>query len=577
MKKTLQLVATACALAGVAACGGKEAPRQQFLDEIADTDIVPARTADGLYGYVDKDGNQAIGARFGAADYFHEGLALVADTAGTCGYIDRKGDYAIRPEYAEATVFNEGLAWVAEKDSALKAIDTKGNLKFRLPQAVRADIFMGGYASFIKADRTAGLVGKDGVEVALPDSCMLVEYKGDGYFAFTLADYNYRIGRVQDGALKETEVKTSFEVDNFSPEYGLLRIRDDEGKLGLCDLEGRIVVNPRYKRLHFDGKGLILFMNDKEKMGWLDTKGEEVIAARYKEVISGPDGMAFGTGDYAVVSTSGSKCQVIDRKGEVLLSAKYDKLMRSYSPGVLLCFKKDEGAGLVSPDGEVLCQPQFKDITFLAKGLFMATTDGDKWGVISDRGTFLGAVDYATPGGPVRVKVQAESRLFDLNYVETIVGQMIAQADFSTNMPALASKYSVLKSEASRRPDEVPLQMKFYTNLGMDISLRVALSASPVVSTSYWSSRREFNKNARPVAYLIKVNFDSTDKCVKAFDYLKTHNEWVTMGSADNQTSFDINVISNGDIVLLGEEVYDEGDGMDEYTEDENVEQTSIQ
>jgi len=64
------------------------------------------------YGYIDQTGRVVIPRKFGYADEFHEGLALVAkDFLRTgWGYINRQGEYAIEPKFADAGSFSEGLA-----------------------------------------------------------------------------------------------------------------------------------------------------------------------------------------------------------------------------------------------------------------------------------------------------------------------------------------------------------------------------------------------------------------------------------------------------------------------------------
>ena len=98
----------------LASCGDGKDTTEVFVDDAINAKIVPASSfeAEGKFGYVDAKGKLAIPAKFKDAYYFHEGVALVQDTAGLFGYIKPDGSYAIKPKYASATDFTEGLAWV---------------------------------------------------------------------------------------------------------------------------------------------------------------------------------------------------------------------------------------------------------------------------------------------------------------------------------------------------------------------------------------------------------------------------------------------------------------------------------
>src|SRR5947209_1542723 len=65
-------------------------------------------------GYIDRTGRIVIAPRFGGANDFSEGLAVVAFYEGGYkeGYIDTTGQVAIEPRFDRAADFSEGLAAV---------------------------------------------------------------------------------------------------------------------------------------------------------------------------------------------------------------------------------------------------------------------------------------------------------------------------------------------------------------------------------------------------------------------------------------------------------------------------------
>lgn len=72
--------------------------------------LYPAQ-ADGLWGYVDEEGDWSIPPAYEQASAFAEGYAAVETEAGW-GYIDEDGDYAVEPQYEAARRFRSGRAVV---------------------------------------------------------------------------------------------------------------------------------------------------------------------------------------------------------------------------------------------------------------------------------------------------------------------------------------------------------------------------------------------------------------------------------------------------------------------------------
>ena len=83
------------------------------------------------WGYVDKSGKYVIIPQFSYADYFIDGLALVADENEKFGYINEKGDWIIPATYENASNFSEDLAVVVPENSCIQYINKKGKVVFR--------------------------------------------------------------------------------------------------------------------------------------------------------------------------------------------------------------------------------------------------------------------------------------------------------------------------------------------------------------------------------------------------------------------------------------------------------------
>ncbi len=64
------------------------------------------------FGYINKQGEYAIQAKFRDAEDFSDGLAPAALFDGLWGYVDRRGEFVIKPKFGYARKFRDGLGYV---------------------------------------------------------------------------------------------------------------------------------------------------------------------------------------------------------------------------------------------------------------------------------------------------------------------------------------------------------------------------------------------------------------------------------------------------------------------------------
>ena len=106
-------------------------------------DMNPIKGDNGLWGYLDRNGNIIIDYIFESARMFKDGHAVI-ELFGKYGMIDVKGNYVISPKYEFMEPFSEGLA-LARKDRNFGYIDCLGVVKIDF-QYDHADSFEGGFA-----------------------------------------------------------------------------------------------------------------------------------------------------------------------------------------------------------------------------------------------------------------------------------------------------------------------------------------------------------------------------------------------------------------------------------------------
>ena len=78
------------------------------------------------YGYIDKQGKQAISPRFASAKEFSDGLAAVRVGEDQWGFIDHSGEYVIKHQYNDARSFEKGKAKVHVGGNFVLVMDVPG-------------------------------------------------------------------------------------------------------------------------------------------------------------------------------------------------------------------------------------------------------------------------------------------------------------------------------------------------------------------------------------------------------------------------------------------------------------------
>ena len=107
------------------------------LDEASKDDKKPERPyseglkpveQDGMWGFVNLDGELVIPYKYHYVRSFHDGLAMVK-LRGKWGYIDWFGNELIPLEFDEVTSFRDSHAFV-KKDGRLGLLDVAGNVTY---------------------------------------------------------------------------------------------------------------------------------------------------------------------------------------------------------------------------------------------------------------------------------------------------------------------------------------------------------------------------------------------------------------------------------------------------------------
>jgi len=236
----------------------------------------------------------------GCQPSFSEGLLAFMLEDNTMGYFNTSGKVAIPAEYCEANPFADGLAVVAKEveDSTgtskeYMVIDTKGKTVFKIKDDydLRRKTYSQGYL-YVKQE----------------DKCILLDKKGE---ATRLPS---KIKRIID----------------FNDKY--IIFANDDYECGVADIQGEVLIRPKYRGIIFDGHDTFLALKDKgEEVLRLDKDGKELASFDYQDIIS--------AGKFGYFAKDGKTYTQIDKDGkpignddyyDVLLTPEYNGITTDY-------------------------------------------------------------------------------------------------------------------------------------------------------------------------------------------------------------------------------------------------------
>ena len=304
---------------------------------------------DNLYGYMDIEGNIIVTPQYIEAEQYSEGLAAVMDENYRWGYIDTAGNMMIPHIYLDAKKFSEGLAAVsAETFSELALyvyhyIDRTGDCKISETFGEVGE-FHSGLAQVTKQieneEWIRGYIDQKGIfqrEIEHTDDFE------EGYVIVEKCILNTKFETVFDG--------TDYEL--FSIHNGIIRAKKN-GKWGVLDLEGQLLIDFKYDFLSGYNEGLFAFKTA-EGCGYIDINENMIIPPMYAytdEFIGGR----------AVVYSKDKENTLfyINKKGEQISKDIEGSSHYIWPNGVMMVYPESGGEGtFVDFNGEPILPKQF--------------------------------------------------------------------------------------------------------------------------------------------------------------------------------------------------------------------------
>lgn len=367
------------------------------------------------FGYVNEQGQLAIGLRYSGAWDFKEGLAVVnvngdskqyrpfldsfsSGMQGTYGYIDKKGDYYITPIFSKAECFSEGFAWVWRDGNTGGYIDKSRNVV--ILKNIGGDKFKNGVATFmslgdselfgkiglidetmnivvsprysyisnfveglavVKKDKKCGYINKKGKEITKIEFVTCEDFI-DGvatvidntHGAATEIFLDYRGRKVNIRSIKgASKIKVPTDAV-FS--FGRTRVKTRENRYIFVDTKGTKVIDATYYSAgNFKDNTSKVCFDGYDNCGIVNLKGD--VLRRFKGFP-----LKQLPGGFYIISNF-KTYSMTDKDGNTVLE-DCDYIDAINLEAGILHFKKNDKYGYVSVDGKIVTDAVYKGASF---------------------------------------------------------------------------------------------------------------------------------------------------------------------------------------------------------------------
>lgn len=424
----------------------------------------------GLWGYIDKEGNEVIPCQYESAEDFNNSRAIVSkgglygciDTKGNevvpfeygwihhytdyftvnkdyknihgCGYLDNEGKEIAPCIYSAISSFSDGLSRV-RKDDLYGFIDKQG--KEVIPCKYEyAEVFSDGLA-LIEREGLYGFIDKQGNEV-IPCKFTYAHSFSEGLAAVQMADADgiSKVGYI-DSKGNETIHCIYNVADGMHPfSKGIAVVMDEQGFLGGVDAKGKEILPFVYGDIQVFDNVIVTREATSQSYRLLDKTGNEISTSVYDAIYPSDSGL--------IIVVKDGKSGFINQEGKEVIPLTFDAYFDEYSDAgwVAGCNPFVEGVsivrlngkyGAIDEQGNEIVPYIYDEIWDFSEGFAVAKI-GDKWGYIDTKGNSTFSQDEIAAAGLRETKHNEEVKNIEDNVslVDNQTKSIVQKSDFSS-------------------------------------------------------------------------------------------------------------------------------------------------
>lgn len=323
----------------------------------------------GTYGIIDTTGKIIAEPVFEELPVYGDKMFRVKKD-GKYGYANMSGTLVIPPAYEYAVAFSEGKA-IVSIGSKVSIIDNTGKvLVENLGPGSGMYRFFNGLARCRSLDGKYGFLDATGKRVIEPDLDVADDFENNR----AIASINNRYGLIDKTGkwIVPNEYDFFFNLGD-----GYYQTKDENGKTGVVDSVGNVILEPIYDEIFHLQKPY--FTVEKDGLnGCYDLKGKEI----YPPVSS--RGVYFYNGRCTVVKEN--KYGIIDSTGKAIIPTKYDSIGMFFKGRASVLLGRKYGA--VDSTGKEIIAPKYQELRPFLNGYAVYKEKG-KFGFVDTEGKTL--------------------------------------------------------------------------------------------------------------------------------------------------------------------------------------------
>lgn len=309
-------------------------------------------------------------------------IKIFVDDRGKCGALNENGDVIIEPIYDSLKDYSvykgKTTTLLAEKDGQYGLIDE--NNKVISPFQNESPIVITDEYEFIDVNNG---VKKINGEVIIPkDEYISTTYLGDGLFKVRNDEGKFGVVDVNN------KIIVPLKYENIDNEINLLQrvtcryltLYDEEG-VSISNLKGEIVIDKK-----FEVKDIPVFndnvaYNDNDGLVILDSNGKVVARKKNLKV---EKNAAYDENTFIVSDIKTGLFGIIDKNGKEIIKAKYDEIPVAMKKAIMV--SKNNKYGVIDRDGNIIVPIEYEKITMDWYCNYILAEDTSKFNVFDLKG-----------------------------------------------------------------------------------------------------------------------------------------------------------------------------------------------
>lgn len=339
-------------------------------------------TPEGTFHLIDSENNEIIpGSTIELHGYYAaKGSAyndfMIFGDYKAYGLMDKNKKILIDLKYSDLNIANNRDWFIAEKNDSVLLIDPRGNVIFDAGVG-SVEPYQNGYARFYQCSRHGmvyGLIDNEG------NVAVQAKYKDISVFPGGLIQVRLRNGKY--GFIDKSNHKIA---SGFT---GVSKLQDENfcviknGKCGLIDIDGRMIVPVEFDEIGVFNDSLFLVRNDL-LYGISNNKGEVILPLEYQEIGLPENG-------YAIIKQK-NKYGFLNSAGRMALPVKFSRATAFHDE--ISAVKMGASWQYINPNGEVKFDGKFKEAGAFEQGYAIVKT-AKGYGVIDTTGQFIIPAQY---------------------------------------------------------------------------------------------------------------------------------------------------------------------------------------